>query len=277
MAENFVKLLLRNIFYLNIDTNNNDNTLIINKLLYPRCTLRLCYFLSKIIHNLRKMNLLNKYSKFTIDQSMKLVYYRCLTGILNKNNWIHNCTGITRNKSTSVYYIEKNQHPSIIQNGNYYKAFSCNRILSYCQDPNYSLDFRLSTIRSYSTTSIKSDRENNKSFSETTKLKNDVPSTSQFTSINNTQSNIPHGKDSYSRHQFSTNNGISQPGNSETITAAVKLNSDFDSRPTLPQRIVSSCPGNVRPYLQLLRLDRPIGNYALYNLVVYSFVYYNNW
>lgn len=36
-------------------------------------------------------------------------------------------------------------------------------------------------------------------------------------------------------------------------------NTDFDIHLTLPQKFVKSCPAAVQPYLQLLRLDRPIG------------------
>lgn len=43
----------------------------------------------------------------------------------------------------------------------------------------------------------------------------------------------------------------------------VDLNPDFDSSPTLSQRFVDGCPPSMKPYLQLLRIDRPIGKVLL--------------
>ncbi|XP_045608249.2 4-hydroxybenzoate polyprenyltransferase, mitochondrial [Procambarus clarkii] len=47
-------------------------------------------------------------------------------------------------------------------------------------------------------------------------------------------------------------------------TAGVDLSLDYGPNPTIPQRLVQNAPKTLRAYLQLMRLDRPIGSWLLF-------------
>lgn len=50
----------------------------------------------------------------------------------------------------------------------------------------------------------------------------------------------------------------------EAKTASLDLSLDYGPHPTFSQRLVQSAPKTLRAYLQLMRLDRPIGSWLLF-------------
>nr|XP_053652721.1 4-hydroxybenzoate polyprenyltransferase, mitochondrial-like [Cherax quadricarinatus] len=69
---------------------------------------------------------------------------------------------------------------------------------------------------------------------------------------------------SFSRISNSTDPQLKNIRDKRPDTVGVDLSLDYGPNPTIPQRLIQNVPKTLRGYLQLMRLDRPIGSWLLF-------------
>lgn len=73
--------------------------------------------------------------------------------------------------------------------------------------------------------------------------------------------NLTVGKLISSHSEVKTTQLIENEDQNLSLHDTKKLNPDYDANLSIPQKFVQSSPASVIPYLQLMRLDRPIGKF----------------